>query len=263
MDLQLASIRSEQGVGLAARAPRAAPGSAAPSWLGQRGSLAVGQARGVQPAEPAQFPGACGRQRWQEQLDREEPGSSPRAASQRSQGCLSQPAPWPCPAAPAWLWSSFRFYRDDVTSTSACGPGLGHCSAGPGLHPAAAEHPHLPSAGASPVPSPVPSRLLPVGRLSPCPCSQAPTLPSPTPDHLHLPPEEPREAGPAEHEGLLPPHGRVRPVPEPRALRVAQQQTQPLQPGESRAPPCPGRLTPGAPATAGSMGSSLHRWVNG
>lgn len=100
MDLRLASIRSEQGVGLGARAPRAAPGSAAPSWLGQGGSLAVQPARGVQPAEPAQFPGARGGQRWQEQLDREEPGSSPRAASQRSRGCLSQPAPGPAQQRP-------------------------------------------------------------------------------------------------------------------------------------------------------------------
>ncbi|XP_063213290.1 mucin-2-like [Chroicocephalus ridibundus] len=90
----------------------------------------------------------------------------------------------------------FRHRGGDVPSTGACSPGLGHCSAGPGLHPAAAEHPHL--------------------------------LPD---DHLHLPPEKPREAGPAQHKGFLPPHGRVRTVPEPRPLRVTQQQAQPLQPG--------------------------------
>ncbi|KAM9623305.1 mucin-1 isoform 4-T4 [Morphnus guianensis] len=113
-----------------------------------------------------------------------------------SQACLSWPALWLCPAAQTRLWSSFRHCGRGIPGTSAHGPGLGHCSAGPGVHPAAAEHPHLPSD-----------------------------------DHLHLPPEKPREAGPVQHKGLLPPHGRVPPIPEPRVLRVTQQQAQPLQPG--------------------------------
>ena len=91
-----------------------------------------------------------------------------------SQGCLSRPAPWLCPAAQTRLWFSFRRRGSDVPGTGACGPGLGHCSAGPGLHPAAAEHPHLPSAGESPIPIPVRACLLLLGPLSLSPCRQAP-----------------------------------------------------------------------------------------
>ncbi|KAM9623302.1 mucin-1 isoform 1-T1 [Morphnus guianensis] len=89
-----------------------------------------------------------------------------------SQACLSWPALWLCPAAQTRLWSSFRHCGRGIPGTSAHGPGLGHCSAGPGVHPAAAEHPHLPSDGESPIPIPVLTCLLLVGPLSPCP--QAP-----------------------------------------------------------------------------------------
>uniref|UniRef100_A0A8B9QTW5 Uncharacterized protein n=1 Tax=Apteryx owenii TaxID=8824 RepID=A0A8B9QTW5_APTOW len=40
-----------------------------------------------------------------------------------------------------------------------CGARLGHCSAGPGLHPRAAEHPHLPPAGECSIPVPGRSAL--------------------------------------------------------------------------------------------------------
>lgn len=85
-------------------------------------------------------------------------------------GCRSWPVPWLCPIAQTRLWSSFRQHGWDVPRDSACGARLGHCSAGPGLHPAAAEHPYLPPAGESPA-------LLPVG---PCarPCAVSPTTPS-------------------------------------------------------------------------------------
>lgn len=95
-----------------------------------------------------------------------------------SQACLSWPALWLCPAAQTRLWSSFRHCGHGIPGTGAHGPGLGHCSAGPGLHPAAAEHPYLPSDSESPVPIPVLTCLLLVGPLS---LSPSPQVPDPFP----------------------------------------------------------------------------------
>uniref|UniRef100_A0A8B9N702 Uncharacterized protein n=1 Tax=Accipiter nisus TaxID=211598 RepID=A0A8B9N702_9AVES len=69
-------------------------------------------------------------------------------------------SPVALPSSPDTALSSFRHCGRGIPGTGAHGPRLGHCSAGPGLHPAAAEHPHLPSDSESPVPIPVLTCLL-------------------------------------------------------------------------------------------------------
>lgn len=82
MDLQLTDIQSEQELWVGVRGwtepRRGALGSssAAPAWLGQGGSLVMGQVQGLQLAEPIQFPSAHGGQ-----LDPMEKDSSPCAPS--------------------------------------------------------------------------------------------------------------------------------------------------------------------------------------
>lgn len=166
------------------------------------------------------------------------------------------------PTVPPWRWGGPRTGCFPVVgSTAPCPGGV------LGLFVPALWHSHVsvPLAGTVVVTSPAPVSAVPdwaiallvlvsillllsiltcflmVSPLSPCgssrgvPCPRSPTIspdPFPPPDHLHLPPEKPREAGP-QHQGFLQPHGRVPAVPEPRPLRAAHRQTQPLQPGET------------------------------
>lgn len=106
-------------------------------------------------------------QQWKDQLDPVAEGSSPHALSWGSQGCWSQSSPWLYPVTWTQLCSSFRSCGGDIRSTSACGPGLGYCSAGPGLPPAADEHPHLPPDGESFIPTPALTCLLMVSSSPP------------------------------------------------------------------------------------------------
>lgn len=261
MDLQLASIQSERElraggtrggaqspVGLLWGALQALPH---PSRGGHPG-LPVGQAHGFATGGASQFPSACGGQHWEDHQDPMEEGSSPHAPSRgslravcpgqprgsaqwsrRSSGPLSGTvvtSPAPVPVVPDWAIALLVLVCILLLlSILTC------------LLMVSPPSPSLSSpAFCWWVPRPRPRAF----------SSLTPSL-SPHQDHLHLPSEKPREAGPVQHEGLPPPHGRVPSVPDPRALRAAQQQAQPLQPGENRVPPSPGLLAPGEPAAAG------------
>lgn len=160
------------------------------------GLLGAVMGLGMQRVGSERVRSACVRQ------DPTQEGSDPGVPCQASLRALSPFCLWRRHSA-----AHFRLRTSDIPSSSARDPGLGHCSVGPGQRPAAVHHLHLPppdgEAPSPPQSSPAFCCLVP----RPCPLiSQALTPLSPQ-VHLHLPPEKPREAGPAEPEGLLPPHG--------------------------------------------------------